>query len=171
MCSPFHRLYCIDRLCDFGWPVCTTAFWDEQCWLTFCSSHVSLALMHQWDWFLQHYSLEPRCCQSFLSTLYLLFFQKDWNRWMEFSWRNYSLHYRFVSFISFDQFSFLSDTDLTHFVGSGAEAMFADLGHFSQVPIRVSCISYFHVLQILHWYVYQFCKKLQWYIINTFLPF
>lgn len=59
---------------------------------------------------------------------------------MEFTWRSCPLHYRFVTLGISSEFiiNYLNSFWLiTGVVFSGAEAMFADLGHFSNLSIRV----------------------------------
>jgi len=100
--------------------------------------------------------VESSCCECSVTILRVQAVQIDRKGWVDFSWRHCPLHYRFVGSPSFSPFLpkiiLVRMAEKMNFL-IGAEAMFADLGHFSQLSIRVSFHSSFMSMAKFHDYV------------------
>ncbi|GMP64734.1 hypothetical protein CsSME_00025871 [Camellia sinensis var. sinensis] len=91
--------------------------------------------MHKWNRNLQHNLLEPPSSLCDVTILCIQFFQASWKRWMEVPWGRCPLHYSISA-----RTSFYKAQNYSGSIPSGAEAMFADLGHFSQLSLRITFI-------------------------------
>lgn len=116
---------------------------DPPCGVPLRPDHDLLARQHRRGRHLQHRSLESERAAGPLPTLYHQILQDHGERRVDVPRRNRPLRHRylviFLFLFLFSFFFFNSDLWCVVACGSfaGAEAMFADLGHFSKTSIRV----------------------------------
>jgi hypothetical protein len=121
-----------------------------------------VASLHQRHRGLQHHPLESACVPSSFAVLHVQVSSEDSNRWLDVTGWDPSMRNRYGQntgyCAAFDSTTFVYDDDKsTHlkllFEFAGSEAMYADLGHFSQSSIKVrdECLSLkFHFIVLCH---------------------
>lgn len=97
-----------------------------------------MAFVHQFYWLIQYFPLESSCLSSTFSSLYVPIFEKNSERGLDvFGW-NLVVYNRLV-LVPDNKISLflIKEFVLIYIRSPGSEAMFADLGHFSQLSIKV----------------------------------
>lgn len=136
------------------------ALWHQDSGQHFFSNYPVVAVVQCHGWHLQHAHLWSRRLQSLWPQLLVCLPAAQWQPRMEVTWRGCAVHYRYSKLQVFLQMCYTSHfmlyvgvcaACLLHSFGShhrrllfesfcicaGAEALFADLGHFSMRSIQV----------------------------------
>lgn len=135
-----------DCLRDTGVLVLPSTLRDTPNRIPICTSSDNLAFLHQCHRSVQYRTLESVCLQGALSLLHVQILEEDTTRWLDVVGRDSAMHNRYESLpsapwlLSYAVRPYLVTKNRC--MHSGSEAMFADLGHFSQLSIKVNRISY-----------------------------
>lgn len=138
-------------MCDTGILVLLTTLRDPPDWFCVRAYCDNMAILYKCHWTIQHLLLESPCIQSTLSLLHVQVLEKDPKRWLDvLGWDSFVYNRFILSYVFFflvvskvlpiPQFWRYLYTILNKI--SGSEAMFADLGHFSQLSIKVNQLNY-----------------------------